>query len=185
MLRYFSIILCLAIHTLFAATQPPQSIYDVDSRSLTGQSFPFSALRGRVLLIVNTASTDKNAPQMAKLEDLYQKFANDGLVVLAIPSNDFLNDEPGTNQDILAAYQQKFQVTFPILEKANVKGPDISPLYAFLTSNRTDPNFGWEVDWNFTKFLVDKNGNVINRFSTITDPMDQKIITAIEKALSH
>lgn len=185
MLRTFWIMIFLVSNALFADTQLPQSIYDIEVRSLQGQAIPFSAFRGRVMLIVNTASQDKNSPQMVKLEELYKKFSNDGLVVLGAPSNDFLNEEPGTNQEVQAAYQAKFHITFPLLEKTNVKGPNISPLWAFLTNNQTDPNYGWEVDWSFTKFLVDRNGNVVGRFSTTVDPMDPKVVAAVEKALAH
>lgn len=164
---------------------PPQELYDINVKSVDGQSIPLSGFRGRVLLIVNTAGQDRNAIQMSGLEELYQKYREVGFAVLAFPSNDFMNEESGSSRDIRASYQQKFGVTFPILEKVHVTGPDKSPLYAFLTNTRTNPTYGWEVDWSFTKFLIDRSGNVINRFSTTTEPTDPKVIEAIEKAVAE
>lgn len=182
-----SLLLTLFILTLplSAEQTPPQSIYDISVKSLEGQNIPLSAFRGRVLFIVNTASRDRNAGQMNMLEQLYQKHKEEGFVVLAFPSNDFMNEEAGPSQDVRAAYQEKFQLTFPVLEKVHVTGPEISPIYAFLTNHKTDPNFGWEVDWNFTKFLISRSGNVINRFGTTTEPTDPKVVEAIERALAE
>lgn len=162
----------------------PQSFYDITAKNLEGQTVPMSAFRGRVVLIVNTSIKDSNATQMNMLEELYQKYSETGLVIVAFPSNDFSHDVLGTNQEVRAAYQEQFDVTFPVLEPVHVIGPNISPLYAFLTNSRTNPNFGWEVEWNFTKFLIDQNGTVINRFGTTTLPNDPKFVDAIVKALS-
>lgn len=186
MFKALFVTMCLAAAQIAYADEPlPQSIYEITVTSLTGQAIPLSAFRGRAIFIVNTASQDRNSTQISKLEDLYQKFSENGLVVLAFPSNDFMNEEPGPNADVLAAYQSKFHLTFPVIEKTHVTGSNISPLFAFLTNSKTDPSFGWEIDWNFTKFLVDRSGNIVARFNTTTDPMDPKVIQAVEKALAQ
>ncbi len=185
MLKVFVAVICLFCFGLRADLPNTESLYDISIENLEGRTIPMSAFKGRVLLIVNTASKDRNATQMAMLEQLYKKYSQDGFIVLAFPSNDFFNEEPGDSKSVRAAYQEKFEVTFPVLDKVHVKGPQIAPIYAFLTSTRTDPNFGWEVNWNFTKFLIDRAGNVINRFNTATEPTDPKVIAAIERALAQ
>lgn len=182
--------LCMTLCLLFSAVyseEPaglPQSLYEIPLKTINGQSVSMSAFRGRVLLVVNVASGDKNASQMEQLEELYQKFVEQGFLILAFPSNNFLNGEPGTNEEIRAKYQEKYHFTFPLFEKVQVTGPNKSPLYVYLTNNRTDPTFGWEIEWNFTKFLIDRHGHVVNRFSTTTSPTDQRVIDAVQKALA-
>lgn len=179
------LILCFISSCANADETPSQGLYDINVKSIDGQSIPLSGFRGRVLLIVNTAGKDRNSIQMSGLEELYQKYRESGFIILAFPSDDFMNEESGSSREVRAIYQEKYGVTFPILEKVNVTGPDKSPLYAFLTSTRTNPTFGWEVDWSFTKFLVDRRGNVVNRFSTTTQPTDPKVIDAIDKAMAE
>lgn len=178
------ILLFLFATHLFADQVPPQSFYDITAKTLEGQTVPMSAFHGRAVLIVNSSASDKNAVQMNMLEELYQKYSEKGLVILAFPCNDFSHDDLGTNKDVRALYQEQFHVTFPVLEPVHVTGANKSPLYRFLTSTKTDPNFGWEVDWNFTKFLVDRSGTVVARFSTTTLPNDPKVTEAIDKALN-
>ncbi|MCE5293034.1 MAG: redoxin domain-containing protein [Chlamydiales bacterium] len=175
----------LSLLLLASSLSADSSIYDITAKTLEGQSFPLSAFRGRVLMIVNTASNDRNSDQMNMLEELYQKYNERGFEILAFPSNDFFTEESGTNAEVRAAYLEKFLVTFPILAPVHVSGPNKSPIYTFLTSSKTDPNFGWEVDWSFTKFLVDRSGNVVNRFSTTTLPTDPRVVEAIQKALAE
>lgn len=167
------------VANMLAATD---SIYDITVQSPDGQ-VPLSAFKGRVMLIVNTASKDRNATQMASLETLYQKYSENGFVVLAFPSDDFMNEEPAQDKDIRQIYHDKFNITFPVFNKVRVTGAEISPLYAFLTNPTTDPNYGWEIDWSFTKFLVDRNGKVVNRFGTTVDPASPKVVEAIERLL--
>ncbi len=180
----FFFLLLLAFSSLHADTIA-KSLYEISVKTLEGNTVPMSAFRGRVILIVNTASNDRQATQMAKLEEIYQKYSEKGFVVLAFPSDDFTGEEAKTSPELRALYSEKFATTFPILEKTTVTGSKISPLYAFLTSSRTDPTFGWEIEWNFTKFLISRSGEVINRFSTTVDPTSQKVTVAIEQALAE
>lgn len=165
-------------------TRSPSSLYDITVRSADGHQVALSAFRGHVLLIVNMASRCGFAKQIAALQSLNEKYSDKGLVILGFPSNDFMNQEPGTNQEILALYQEKYGVTFPIFQKAKVTGSDLDPLFRYLTENKQEPQLSGPIYWNFTKFLIDKNGKVIARFSTLTSPDDPKVITALEKALA-
>ncbi len=185
MLRIFCLYLTFLTSSLYSEQTPPQSIYDISVKSVEGQTIPLSAFRGRVLLIVNTASLDRNATQMEQLEELYQKYQEPGFIVLAFPCTDFNNEESGSSSDVRAAYQKKFHVTFPVLEAVHVTGSNKSSLYKYLTDYKTDPNFSWEVDWSFTKFLIARDGKILNRFSTNTLPNDPKVVQAIEKALAQ
>ena len=182
MYRVLSIIMCLIMVSLNSANT--QSIYDFSIKNLDGRTIPMSAFAGRVLLIVNTASNGINTNQMAELEELYQKYKEKGFVILAFPSNDFQSEVAGDNQEVKAAYREKFSVTFPILAKVHVKEPGISPLYRFLSSPRTDPSFGYEVSWNYTKFLISRDGRVINRFRTTIEPNNPMMVNAIKEALA-
>jgi len=163
----------------------PKSIYEVEVKSIQGQSIPLAAYRGRVLLIVNVASQDANSVQIEQLQELYEKYLEQGLVVLAFPSNDFLNSETQSGLELRAIYADKFQISYPLFDKVKVTGAYRAPLYVFLTSSKTNPHFCWEVEWNFTKFLVDRNGNVIARFNTKTTPLDPHVQEAIQKALGN
>jgi glutathione peroxidase-family protein len=117
------------------------------------------------------------------LEKNYLKYKDQGFVILGFPANNFLSQEPGTNEEIKNFCTLKYNVTFPMFSKISVKGEDKHPLYRFLTEEATDPAFAGEISWNFNKFLVDKNGKIIARFGSRVKPEDKSLITAIEKAL--
>jgi glutathione peroxidase len=162
----------------------PSSIYDIHVKTIDGQDVSLSTFRGRVLLIVNVASQCGFSSQLTNLENLNQKYGQNGLSILAFPSSDFMNQESGTVQDIKEVYYNKYHITFPLFEKTKITGKDCSPLYMFLTSSKTDPKFSGDVYWNFTKFLINRNGEVIGRFNTITNPEDSKMVEALEIALA-
>ena len=134
-------------------------------------------------LIVNVASRCGFTPQYAGLEALYKKYKDRGFVVLGFPANNFLWQEPGTNEAIQAFCSTKYQVTFPLFAKVSVKGRDKTPLYQFLTDKKANPSTGGEIRWNFTKFLADRNGKVIARFGSKVSPESPELIGAIESAL--
>ncbi len=183
MLKYFCFLLFLT--SIVRADVAAKSLYEISVKTLEGNTVPMSAFRGRVLMIVNFSSKDGQVSQMAKLEEIYQKYQERGFVVLAFPCDDFISEDPATNAELRAHYSEKFQITFPILEKTQVTGSKISPLFSFLTNSRTDPTFGWEIEWNFTKFLISRSGEVINRFGTTIDPTGPKVTGAIEQALAE
>ena len=159
------------------------SIHEFTSNSIDGQPVPLAQFKGKVALIVNVASRCGFTPQYAGLEALYNKYKDKGLVVLGFPANNFLWQEPGTNEAIQAFCSTKYHVTFPMFAKVSVKGADKTPLYQFLTDKKANPSTGGEIRWNFTKFLADRNGRVIARFGSKAAPESPELIDAIEAAL--
>jgi glutathione peroxidase len=159
------------------------SIYDISVRTNAGEEVRLDTYRGKVLLIVNTASKCGFTGQYAGLQKQYTKYQDRGFIVLAFPSNDFLKQEPGTNPEIKEFCDRNYSITFPIFEKIDVKGPNQHPLYAFLTSKRSNPRFAGKISWNFNKFLIGRDGTVLNRFGTRVTPEAPELERAIEQAL--
>jgi glutathione peroxidase len=159
--------------SLFGAS----SVHEFTLNSIDGKPAPLSAYQGKVVLIVNVASRCGFTPQYAGLEALYEKYKDRGFVILGFPANNFGGQEPGTNEEIKTFCSSKYNVTFPMYSKISVKGDDKAPLYQFLTAT------GGEIQWNFTKFLVDKNGKVVARFEPKVTPESPDVAGAIEKAL--
>ncbi len=154
------------------------SIHEFTPKSIDGKAAPLSAYKGKVALLVNVASQCGYTPQYAGLESLYKQYKDRGLVVLGFPANDFGAQEPGTNEEIKTFCERKYSVTFPMFSKVVVKGDGKVPLYGYLTSAK-----GGEVKWNFTKFLVGKDGKVIERFEPSVKPDSPELAAAVEKAL--
>ena len=161
-----------------AAPTQEESLHSLTARTIDGQDQALADYRGKVLLVVNTASECGYTPQYAGLEKLHERFAARGFAVLGFPSNDFGAQEPGSDADIKAFCSSKFGVSFPMFSKIVVKGPSKHPVYALLTGAQ-----GGEVRWNFTKFLVGKDGRVLERFEPDVAPDDARLAAAIEKAL--
>ena len=159
------------------------TIHDFTLNSIDGQSTPLAQFKGKVALIVNVASRCGFTPQYAGLEALYNKYKDRGFVVLGFPANNFLRQEPGTNEAIKAFCSTKYRVTFPMFAKVSVKGGNQAPLYRFLTDKKANPSTGGAVGWNFTKFLADRNGKVIARFGSKVAPESPELVKAIEAAL--
>ena len=157
------------------------SIYDIPLTTIEGAPTTLAAFRGSVLLVVNVASKCGFTPQYAGLEELYKKYKDRGLVVLGFPCNQFMWQEPGDGNEIKSFCTLKYDVTFPMFAKVDVNGKDAHPLYKHLKSEA--PGFlGTEsVKWNFTKFLVDREGKVMRRYATMTKP--EKLAADIEKLL--
>ena len=155
---------------------------DQTVETLDGGQQKFADLRGKAVLIVNTASECGFTPQYAKLQELYGRYKDRGLVVLGFPSNDFGGQEPGDAKQIKEFVTSKFAVDFPMMGKVHAKGPEIAPLYKTLTEE-TPEGIKGEVKWNFTKFLVDPTGKVVARFDSPVEPMAPELIAAVEKAL--
>jgi glutathione peroxidase len=160
--------------SLFGAS----SVHEFTLNSIDGKPAPLSAYQGKVVLIVNVASRCGFTPQYAGLEALYEKYKDRGFTILGFPANNFGGQEPGTNEEIKTFCSSKYNVTFPMYSKISVKGEDKAPLYEFLTAAT-----GSEIQWNFTKFLVDKNGKVVARFEPKVTPESPEVTEAIEKAL--
>ncbi|MEI6167539.1 MAG: glutathione peroxidase [bacterium] len=164
-------------------TPTMSSIYDFSVKQIDGKAGSLSEYKGKVLLIVNVASKCGFTGQYAGLQKLYETYKDRGLVVMGFPANDFLFQEPGSNQEIAQFCSLKFHVTFPMFEKITVTGGSMHPLYKFLTDKTTNPEFSGKITWNFNKFLIGRDGHILNRFGSRTTPEDKDVITAIEKAL--
>lgn len=158
-----------------------KTVYDFTAKSISGEKKSLSDYRGEVLLIVNVASQCGYTKQYTGLRELYKKFRDKGFNVLGFPCNQFGKQEPGSDEEILEFCQTEYNVTFPMFSKIDVNGDNAHILYKYLTGNANE-DIGGHVKWNFTKFLIDKNGNVIQRFSTKVEPKD--IAPAIEKAIN-
>lgn len=159
------------------------SIYDFAVTAIDGQKIELSQFRDKVLLIVNTASRCGFTRQYAELEDLYQRFADDGLVILAFPCNQFANQEPGTEEQISEFCSLNFGVTFPLMRKINVNGENADPLFKFLKSEARGILGTSAIKWNFTKFLIGKEASTIVRFSPLVSP--RKLIYGIQSLLEE
>ncbi len=193
-----AILVCvLAVAALFAAalfyTFPMEnrtyaaalkSVLDFKMKDIDGKQVKLSKYKGNVLLLVNVASQCGYTPQYEGLQSTYSKYKDKGFYVLGFPANNFGGQEPGTEAEIKEFCTSKYHVTFPMFAKISVKGADQDPLYTFLTSKETDPNFAGDISWNFNKFLVDRNGKVVARFSSKDAPDGGAVTAAIEKYLA-
>lgn len=177
--------LSLAASSAVAAPPDAKSVYDFTLKSIDGQPTPLSSYHGKVILLVNVASHCGFTPQYTALEAVYEKYKSRGLVIVGVPANNFGGQEPGSNEEIKTFCTKKYNVSFPMMSKLSVAGEDKTPLYQYLTDKSTDPKFAGEIKWNFTKFLVDKNGNLIARFDSAVKPDSAEVTAAIEAALSH
>jgi glutathione peroxidase len=175
----------LSALTLLApmALMAASSVYDFTLPSIDGRPSPLAAYKGKVLLLVNVASKCGFTPQYKGLEALYEKYKDQGLVVIGFPANNFGAQEPGTNDEIKTFCSRTYHVSFPMYSKISVKGDDKAPLYQFLTDKAANPTTGGEIGWNFTKFLVDKDGKVIARFNSQVTPESPELTSAVEQAL--
>ena len=176
-------ILLVVVTAIQAEEQNMNNIYDFKMVSIQGDTLQLSEYAGKVLLIVNTASKCGFTYQYEGLEKLYETYKKQGLIILGFPANNFLKQEPGSDEKIATFCRLNYGVTFLMFSKISVKGKTIHPLYQYLTSKETNPEFGGKITWNFNKFLISKEGKIINRFSSKDKPESEKIIKAIEEAL--
>ncbi len=174
---FFCTVMCFAV-------VPMKSVYNFTLDSIDGQPVRLSQYHGKVLMLVNVASKCGYTPQYAGLESLYKKYKDRGLVIVGIPANNFASQEPGTNEEIKKFCSNKYNVSFPMMSKVSVVGPDKTPLYAFLTDKAIHPHIGGDIQWNFTKFLFDRNGKPVARFEPAVTPDDPQVTAAIETALA-
>ena len=159
------------------------SIYDIEVKRLDGTPEKLSDYEGKVVLAVNVASKCGNTPQYASLESLYERYGEKGFTILGFPCNQFFGQEPGTAEQIQQFCSLNYGVTFPLFEKLEVKGPGQHPLYALLSESQDDAGKAGNVQWNFEKFLVGRDGRVVRRFRPKTQPDDPKVVAAIESLL--
>ncbi len=162
---------------------PATSVHDFTATSIAGEPVALGGYRGKVLLIVNTASACGFTPQFAGLEKLHQRYADQGLAVLGFPCNQFGRQDPGSNGEIASFCQRNYGVSFPMMAKIDVNGPEATPLYRWLTAEAPGLLGSKAIKWNFTKFLVGRDGQVIRRYAPQDAP--QKLASDIEAALAR
>lgn len=171
-----------AVHsTAGARPVTPTNLHSFEVRTNDGKKQSLAQYKGKVVLVVNTASRCGLTPQYEGLESLYEKYKAQGFEILAFPANDFLGQEPGTDEEIREFCSTKYNVTFPLFSKVHVKGKEQAPLYQWLTK---DSGFPGDIEWNFAKFLVGKDGTVLARFAPTVAPDAPELRAAIEKALA-
>ena len=171
------------ILSFMTSTLLAQNIFQFKVKNIEGEEIALSDYKGKVVLIVNTASQCGFTHQYKELEELYQLYKNKSFVILAFPSNDFGQQEPLNNKDIKTFCDRQYHTTFPIFNKIHVKGKDADELYKFLSNKKLNGKFSSTPKWNFHKYLINKNGEVVNYFYSFTKPTSRKILSTIEKLL--
>jgi glutathione peroxidase len=181
------------IASLFAAGLAAQvaaagnvpSIQSIPLQDINGKPTSLKDYAGKVILLVNVASLCGNTPQYKGLEAMYEKYKGQGLVIIGVPCNDFLGQEPGTAEEIKAFCTEKYSVTFPLMAKIHVKGPEQHPLYAALTSkDAAIPGPVGDIDWNFAKFVIGRDGQPVRRFANKVQPDAPELVQTVETALA-
>ena len=173
----------MMVSLLFAISSEAQnkSFYDFTVKTIDGKDFPLSSLKGKKVLVVNVASKCGLTPQYAQLEKLYEKYKEKDFVVIGFPANNFMGQEPGSNEEIAKFCSLNYDVTFPMMAKISVKGKDMAPLYQWLTEKKQNGKEKAPGQWNFQKFMIDENGHWAGVVSPKESPFSEKIITWIEK----
>jgi glutathione peroxidase len=170
--------------TVAPAADAPKSVHEIAVKTIDGQDVKLDQYKGKVLLVVNTASQCGYTPQYQGMQAVYEKYKEQGLEVLAFPANEFGGQEPGSNDEIKTFCTMKYRTTFPLFAKIVVAGEGKHPLYQYLTAKETNPKFAGDIPWNFTKFLVGRDGQVIARFEPKDAPESAAVTQAIEAALA-
>lgn len=173
-------ILLLAAFFMMLSANAQKNFHSFKTKTIDGKEFKMSSLKGKKVLVVNTASKCGLTPQYEALQALYSKYGGDKFVIIGFPANNFLSQEPGSNAEIKQFCTSEYKVTFPMMEKVSVKGDDIDPIYKWLTTKALNGKADAEVTWNFQKFMIDENGNFVDYASPRTKPNDEKIIKWIE-----
>ncbi len=155
------------------------SFYDFTVEDINGEDYPLSQLKGKKVLVVNTASKCGLTPQYEGLEELYEKYGSDDFMIIGFPANNFLKQEPGSNEEIAEFCKINYGVTFPMMSKISVKGNDQHPLYKWLTSKSDNGLENSKVTWNFQKFMIDEEGQLVGHFSPKTKPDNEKLLSWI------
>ena len=173
----------MMVSLLFAVSLEAQnkSFYDFTVKTIDGKDFPLSSLKCKIVLVVNVASKCGLTPQYAQLEKLYEKYRDKDFVIIGFPANNFMGQEPGSNEEIAQFCSLNYDVTFPMMAKISVKGKEIAPLYQWLTEKKLNGKEDASVQWNFQKFMIDENGNWVGFASPKESPFSEKIVTWIEK----
>lgn len=180
MLKRPYILICFLIISQLAFSQ--KTLHDFSAQTITGEILDFSTLKGKKVLIVNTATECSLTPQFRKMQELYEEYGGDDFEIVAFPCNDFGSQEPGTNEQINEFCTQKYNVSFTLMEKISIK-EEMHPIYKWLTSSQENGTLDAKVIWNFQKFLVDEDGRVVESLSPITGVQNRRIIEWLQEDL--
>lgn len=174
-MKKIKIVLALVFLSTLGFAAQPKTLYDFKVKDINGDNFDLSQLKGKKVLVVNTASKCGFTPQYADLEKLYETYKDQNFVIIGFPANNFMHQEPGTNEEISEFCQKNYGVTFPMMSKISVKGDDINPLYQWLTTKMDT-----DVKWNFQKFMINEKGEVVDYALSKVKPFDEKIVDWIK-----
>ena len=177
-MKSLSLIMLLMIASTLSFAQKT-NFHSFKTKDIDGKTFDLASLKGKKVLVVNTASKCGNTPQYKDLQALYTKYGPEKFVIIGFPANNFMGQEPGSNADIKQFCTDNYQVTFPMMQKISVKGDDIDPIYKWLTTKALNGKMDAEVTWNFQKFMIDEKGNLVDMVSPRTKPTDDKIVNWI------
>lgn len=173
-----ALLFSLILVTTIAFSQ--KSLYDFKVKDIDGKDFDLSSLKGKKVLVVNTASKCGLTPQYKQLQSLFETYGGDKFTIIGFPANNFMKQEPGTNEEIAEFCQKNYGVTFKMMSKISVKGDDMDPLYKWLTSKSENGVMDSEVGWNFQKYLIDEKGHLVDMVSPRVKPDDDKILSWIK-----
>ena len=173
-------ILTVLVLFIIIPVMSQQSFYDFTVNDIQGNPFPLSQLKGKKVLVVNTASRCGFTPQYRKLQSLYEKYGGDKFVIIGFPANNFLYQEPGSNAQIAEFCEKNYGVTFPMMEKISVRGSNMHPLYKWLTSRDKNGVLDSKVTWNFQKYLIDENGKLADKIEPSVEPDNERIVNWIQ-----
>lgn len=179
-MKKLSLILVMTM-MLAAAVSAQKTLHNFKTKTIDGKEFDLASLKGKKVLVVNTASKCGLTPQYKELEALYKKYKDRNFVIIGFPANNFLSQEPGTNDEIKEFCEINYGVTFPMMSKVSVKGKDQDPIYKWLTNKSENGKIDADVSWNFQKFMIDENGNLVDYAGPRESPMSEKIVGWIEK----
>jgi glutathione peroxidase len=180
MKKLITIICILFLFSIQIQAQVKPTIYQFKVEDLYGKTFDFASLKGKRVMIVNTASKCGLTPQYKDLEALFKEYSNQGFVIIGFPANNFASQEPGTNEEIATFCKENYGVTFPMMDKVSVKGDDMCPIYQFLTQKSKNGLQDSEVKWNFQKYLINEEGELEKVISSKTLPTDPEIVNWIK-----
>lgn len=179
-MRTLFIFIVVSILTITDSMGQEKNFHDYTVKSIDGKDFALSSLKGKKVLVVNVASKCGLTPQYKELQELYDRYKDRNFVIIGFPANNFMGQEPGTNEEILSFCTLKYDVTFPMMEKISVRGKEAAPIYQWLTKKELNGKEDAKVTWNFQKFMIDEEGNWVDYVSPKTSPLTDKIISWIE-----
>ena len=178
-MKKFAVFFSLIIFSTLVYSQ--KSFYDFKVKDIDGKEFDLSSLKGKKVMVVNTASKCGNTPQYETLESMYKEYGNNNFIIIGFPANNFASQEPGTNSEIKTFCTANYGVTFPMMSKISVKGEDMAPLYKWLTEKKLNGVMDSEVTWNFQKYLIDEKGNLVDVIAPKVQPNNEKVLSWLQK----